>query len=75
MNKIFGFVLIVVIFSIIDNNHATNLMSTDIMSCVLCEMVSESVIETKPGTPAAALTTMYRYCNFIFINKTFIMEF
>lgn len=60
MTKMFGFVLIVAIFSIIDVNRATNMMSTDIMSCVLCEMVSESVIETKPGTPAAALTIMYR---------------
>uniref|UniRef100_A0AC34GX25 Saposin B-type domain-containing protein n=1 Tax=Panagrolaimus sp. ES5 TaxID=591445 RepID=A0AC34GX25_9BILA len=33
-----------------------------IMSCVLCEMVAESVITSGSATPASALSSMYKRC-------------
>ncbi|KAE9556102.1 hypothetical protein FO519_000736 [Halicephalobus sp. NKZ332] len=62
MTTISGFCLIVVTISIISASVQVNAISNDIMSCVLCETVSESLLETKPANPASALVTMYRRC-------------
>uniref|UniRef100_A0AC35F2W1 Saposin B-type domain-containing protein n=1 Tax=Panagrolaimus sp. PS1159 TaxID=55785 RepID=A0AC35F2W1_9BILA len=57
-SEISAWAIIFVALFAVNQIHAND----SIMSCVLCEMVAESVITSGSTTPASALSSMYKRC-------------
>uniref|UniRef100_A0A7E4V271 Saposin B-type domain-containing protein n=1 Tax=Panagrellus redivivus TaxID=6233 RepID=A0A7E4V271_PANRE len=54
--------VIVLCVAVIFHSEYVHASNTDIMSCVLCEMIAESVSTLNSPSPAAALSSMYKRC-------------